>query len=355
MMSYFHLFSGWIRQEIFAIPGRIIATVFFILLLTAPLITQDQYYMRILTMASIFSIFAISWDILSGVAGQLNLGHGMFVGVAGYGAALLNIHFNLPPWVTIPLGAVVAVGFGLLAAIPALRLRGMFLGLVTLALPIILTGVVFGFPRFTGGEMGLSGIARLTSSKILNYYIVVVTFLVSAFLMYKFVDPKSKHIRTGIILHALREDELAARASGIYTVRYKLLAFAVSGFFAGIAGGLYVHYIRLAGPSVLDLMFSFQAILWTIFGSIATVYGAVVGVFFLYPMMELLTMFEWGTEYRFIIYAFVLIFTLIFMPEGLTVRVLDKLEVKCPRCKVVNFFYRKKCRACRTLMRHENS
>jgi branched-chain amino acid transport system permease protein len=204
-----------------------------------------------------------------------------------------------------------------------------------------------GFPNITGGEMGLSGIQELTSSRILSYYVVVAIFSVSAVIMYKFVDIDSKFIRTGLILFALREDEHAARASGINTVKYKLLAFAVSGFFAGIAGGLYVHYIRLASPSVLDLMFSFNPILWVIFGSIGTIYGGVVGVFILYPMMELLAMFEWGDMYRHLILAIFLIATLLYMPEGVTVRVLDKLEVKCARCKTVNFFHRKKCRACR--------
>jgi len=349
-MIYVRLFSGWIRQEIFAVPGRIIATVFAILLFTAPLITQEPYYLRIIVMASIFSIFAISWDVLSGVAGQLSLGHGLFFGVAAYATALLNLHLHLPPWITIPLGAVIAVCFGLIVGIPALRLRGMYLGLVTLTFPIILTGFLLVFSDYTGGEMGLSGIARLTSSKTLSYYVVIVTFAVSAFIMYKFVDTKSKFIRTGVILHALREDEIAARSAGIYTTQYKLLAFAFSGFFAGISGGLYAHYIKLAGPSTLDLFFSFQVILWSIFGSIGTIYGAVVGVFILYPLMEILSLFSWGEKTRFLIFAVILIFTLLFMPEGITVWVLDKLEVKCPRCKLVNFFTRQKCRACRALL-----
>lgn len=350
MMTYFRLFSGWIRQEIFAVPGRIIATVFFILLFTTPLITQEPYYLRIIVMAAIFSIFAISWDVLSGVAGQLSLGHGLFFGVAAYAAALLNIHLHMPPWVTIPLGAVIAVCCGLIVGIPALRLRGMYLGLVTLTFPIILTGFLFVFSGFTGGEMGLSGIARLTRSNTLSYYVVIVTFSVSAFIMYKFVDAKSKLVRTGIILHALREDEIAARGAGINTTRYKLLAFAVSGFFAGIAGGLYAHFIKLAGPSTLELFFSFQVILWCIFGGAATIYGAVVGVFILFPMMEILSLFAWGEQMRFVIFAVILIFILLFMPEGITVWVLDKIEVKCPRCKLVNFFTRQKCRACRALL-----
>lgn len=352
-MNYFYLFYGRIRQDIFAIPGRIIALIFFIALFAAPLITQEPYYLRIIIMASIFSIFTISWDVLSGVAGQLSLGHALFFGISAYAAALLNIHLGWPPWLTIPTGAIVAVFFGLLVGIPALRMRGMYLGLVTLTFPIILTGLLFAFP-FTGGEIGLSVITRFSRSYTVSYYIIAVVFALSAFIMYKFTDAKSKYIRTGIILHAIREDEITARSSGINTTGYKFLAFAVSGFFAGIAGGLYVHFIMLAEPSTLSLFFSIQAILWAVFGSVATIYGAVVGVFLLYPLTEVLSMFPWGEQLRFIIFAGILILTLLFMPEGISTWILDKIEVKCPRCKLINFSSRVKCRACRAVLHTEH-
>ena len=340
------------RQEIFAIPGRIIALIFCVALFIVPLITQEPYFLRIIIMACIFSIFAISWDVLSGVAGQLNLGHAFFFGVSAYAAALLNIHLGWPCWLTIPSGAFVAVTFGMFVAIPALRMRGMYLGLVTLTFPIILTGFLFAAP-FAGGEMGLSGVVRFSKSYVVTYYIIATVFLISAFIMYKFTDAKSKNVRIGIILHAIREDEIAARTSGINTTGYKLLAFGVSGFFAGIAGGLYVHFVMLAEPSTLSLFFSIQAILWAVFGSAGTIYGAVVGVFLLYPMTEVLSMFTWGEQLRFIVFAGILVFTLLFMPEGISTWILDKIEIKCPRCKLINFSTRVKCRACRAVLHPE--
>lgn len=351
MMAYFQLAYGWVRQEIFAQPGRLIALVFFVLLLSAPLITQEAQYLTIITMATIFAIFAMSWDLISGVTGQLSLGHGLFFGTSAYAAALLNLHLGWQPWITIPAGAVMASCFGALVAIPALRLRGIYLGLVTMTLPLIMTGIIFLFPDFTGGELGLYGIQRLSDSQNSSYYIVVIVFCVASFVLYKLSDPESKFIRIGIILTAIREDEIAARTSGIDTVKYKILAFVISGFFAGIAGGLYCHYIRLAGPSNLELFFSFQVLLWSIFGSTGTIYGAVVGVFVLYPMTELLSLFELGDKVRFIVFDIILIVALLFMPEGISIWILDKLEIKCPRCKIVNAFHRKKCRACRAVLR----
>jgi len=347
MRGHLFLFYRWLRGEVLSIPGRVIALVFFIGLFLLPVVTQEPYYLRIATLAIIFALFAASWDVLAGFAGQLNLGHGLFFGVSAYAAAFVNINLHWPPWITIPIGAVAAVLVGLIVGIPALRLRGMYLALVTLSFPLILIGLVFVFSDVTGGELGLFGTSVLSSSRVASYYIIAVTFTICVFAMYKFTDARSKYLRIGVLLHALREDEITARASGIYTTKYKLLAFAVSGFFAGIAGGLYTHYLRIAGPSTLELFFSFNALLWSIFGGLGTIYGAVVGTFILYPLTEVLSLFDLGEKIRFVVLAVVLISTLLFMPEGIAVWILDKIEVKCPRCKLVNVFWRKRCRSCR--------
>lgn len=347
MIANLRLLYRWFKIKVWAIPGRVIALFFFIFLILVPLITTDSYVIRVFTLAAIFAIYAASWDLLTGYTGQLNLGQALFFGAAAYAAALLNLRVTLPPWATIPLGGIAAVFVGLIAGIPALRLRGFYLGLVTLSFPVILSGIVFIFSDFTGGELGLFGIAPLSMSGVTDYYIVIIVMMVSLFCMYKITDTESSNIRVGIILHAIREDEITARNSGINTTRYKLFAFAASAFFAGIAGGLYTHYLRIAGPSTLELYFSFQAIIWTIFGGIRTISGAVAGVYILFIMMELLRMTQAGEQLRFILFAIILMFTLLFMPEGLTVWIRDKLEINCQRCKVVNVFTRNKCRACR--------
>jgi branched-chain amino acid transport system permease protein len=161
--------------------------------------------------------------------------------------------------------------------------------------------------------------------------------------MWKLTDSKSSFVRTGIIMHAIREDEIAARASGINTINYKLFAFAVGGFFAGLAGAMYAHFIRIAGPSSLDLTLSFQAIIWTVFGGIVSIYGAVVGTYILYPLTEVL---RGIAEYRLLIFAVIVIVILLFMPEGIAVWIRDKIERECPRCKLTNVSWRHQCRAC---------
>ncbi len=343
------------QGDVLAIPGRLIAFIFLIALFFIPLITQESYILFIFILVNIFVIFAVSWDFISGYTGQVNFGHAFFFGVAAYTAALLSKYLGLQPWATIPIGAVAATLAGVVMCLPALRLRGPYLSLVTLAMPLILLGIIKAFPDVTGGEHGISGLPPLANSRMAEYYIALVIMIASVFIMWKLTDAKSGLVRTGIILHAIREDEIAARATGINTIRYKLLAFIIGGFFAGLAGALYAHFLRIAGPSSLDLMLSFQAIIWTVFGGIVSIYGAVVGVYLLYPLMELLRQFNipvWpGSEImfsdlRFLIFSAMVIAILLFMPEGFAVWVRDKLERECPRCKLSNASWRRTCRAC---------
>jgi branched-chain amino acid transport system permease protein len=327
-----------IKNEVLVLPSRVSVIVFVLALLVFPLLTSDSYLLRILVLASIFAIFAASWDLLSGFTGQINFGHALFFGVGAYGAALLNLHSHIPPWGSIPLGAAAAVVAGLVVGIPSLRLRGTYLSLTTLAFPIVLLGLVFAFPDFTGGELGVSGIARLTTTRVGDYYITVLLMLGLCFLMWKITDSN-----TGIIFHAIREDEIAVRAAGINTTRYKLLAFSLSGFFAGIAGGLYAHFMRIAGPSTLEVSLSFTVVIWAIFGGIVTIYGPIGAVFLLYPLLELLRFVQ---EYRTLMFAGIVLVILLYMPDGLFPWVREKIEKECPRCKVRNIATRHTCRIC---------
>ncbi len=331
-----------IKGEVLVLPSRMVVAAFILILLGLPLVTQDPYLLRILILTSIFAIFAASWDLLSGFTGQMNFGHALFFGVGAYGAALLNQRLHLPPWGSIPLGALVAVLAGLIVGIPCLRLRGTYLALTTLSFPIILMGIVFAIPEITGGELGISGLDRIVRSRVSQYYITVVVMVVMVVAMWKITDSN-----IGIIFHAIREDEVAVRASGINTTRYKLMAFCLSGFFAGIAGGLYAHFMRIAGPSTLEVSMSFQVVIWSVFGGVVTIWGPVGAVFILFPLLEF---FRFWPELRMLMFAIVILLILRFMPQGLLPWLRDKIENECPRCKIRNVATRKTCRICATSM-----
>jgi branched-chain amino acid transport system permease protein len=271
----------------------------------------------------------------------VNFGHALFFGAGAYTSALLSLKLGLSPWATIWAGAAVALLFGFLVGYLCLRLRGSYLSLATLAFPLIALGLLFAFPDFSGGELGVTGLRRLAQTPAGNYYLAAGSMLTTVFALWLLADS-----RFGIVLHAIRDDEVAARASGINTLRYKLMVFAVAGAAAGFAGALFAHYMRVAGPSTLEVAFSFQVVIWGIFGGLATIYGPVAAVFILYPLTEYLGSFRTFGELRLLIFALIVLVVLLFMPRGLTPWVRDKIETQCPRCKQRNAFWKKLCRLC---------
>ena len=339
-----------LRNEVFVLPSRTLVALWAAAVLLLPLVYGDAYVLRILTMTCIFAIFAASWDLLAGYTGQVNFGHALFFGAGAYTSALMSSKLGLSPWATIWAGAAVALFLGFVVGYLCLRLRGSYLSLATLAFPLIALGMLFAFPDFSGGELGISGLRRLVVTPMANYYVASLSMLVIVFGLWALADSKF-----GIVLHAIRDDEVAARASGINTMRYKLVVFAIAGAAAGFAGALFAHYLRVAGPSTLEVALSFQVVIWGIFGGVATIYGPVAAVFILYPLTEWLGSFRAFGELRLLIFAIIVLLVLLFMPRGLTPWVRDKLETQCPRCKQRNPFFRKLCRLCGAALKAEVS
>ena len=330
-----------LKTEVLVLPSRTLALVWMAALLALPFVYGDAYVMRILTMTCIFAIFAASWDLLAGYTGQVNFGHALFFGAGAYTSALLSLKLGLSPWLTIWAGAAVAMLFGFLVGYLCLRLRGSYLSLATLAFPLIALGLLFAFPDFSGGELGISGLRRLMITPTGNYYVAALSMLVIVVALWLLADSKF-----GLVLHAIRDDEVAARASGINTLRYKMTVFAIAAAAAGFAGALFAHYLRVAGPSTLEVALSFQVVIWGIFGGVATIYGPVAAVFILYPLTEYLGSFPGVGELRLLIFAVIVLLVLLFMPRGLAPWVRDKIETQCPRCKQRNAAWKKICRLC---------
>jgi branched-chain amino acid transport system permease protein len=330
-----------LKNEVLILPSRTLVLVWIAGLAVLPFVYGDAYVLRILTMTCLFAIFAASWDLLAGYTGQVNFGHALFFGAGAYTSALMSLKLGISPWLTIFAGAAVAMLIGFLVGYLCLRLRGSYLSLATLAFPLIALGLLFAFPDFSGGELGISGVRRLAVTPMGNYYIALVSMLIIVFGLWLIADS-----RFGIVMHAIRDDEVAARASGINTLRYKMAVFAISAAAAGFGGALFAHYLRVAGPSTLEVALSFQVVIWGIFGGVATIYGPVAAVFLLYPMTEWLGSFKAFGEMRLLIFAVIVLLVLLFMPRGLAPWVRDKIETVCPRCKQRNGAWRSVCRLC---------
>src|SRR5712692_4344590 len=258
-MYWLHRAWAELRNDVFVLPSRTLVFAWVIALLAFPVVYGDPYVLRILTMTCLFAIFAASWDLLAGYTGQVNFGHALFFGAGAYTSALASLKLGVSPWVTIWAGAAVAMFFGYLAGYLCLRLRGSYLSLATLAFPLIALGLLFAFPDFSGGELGISGLRRLMPTPTGNYYVAAIAMLAVVFGLWALADSKF-----GIVLHAIRDDEVAARASGINTPRYKLAVFSICAAAAGFAGALFAHYLRVAGPSSLEVALSFQVVIWGI-------------------------------------------------------------------------------------------
>lgn len=336
----------FLRTEVFVLPSRIIVLLFALGLLALPLFTDDPYILRILIMTSLLATFAASWDFLAGYSGQVNFGHALFFGAAAYASALINVHAGLTPLVTIPLGALLAGALGALVGLLCLRLRGAYLSLTTLALPIILVSLFFAMPELTGGELGIRRVQRITNDRVINYYIAVVLMLAVCGILWKIGESKF-----GLILHALREDQVALRAAGINTTRYKILAFTISAVAAGLAGAVYGHFLRSVGPATLDVQLSFQAVIFGVVGGMVSIVGPVAAVFVLYPLTEYLADFEVFSAFRLLIFAVIVLLVLLFMPRGFVPWIRDRMETVCQRCKNRNTATRSSCRVCGTTLR----
>lgn len=332
-------FLRYFKSEVCPIPTRMLAVIGLILLLILPFFASQPHILRLLIMVNIYAIFAASWDLISVYTGQLVLGHALFFGTAAYTCALLNTILGWPPWATIFIGTFVAVLTGLVAGVPALRLKGLYLGLTTLAMPIVLSGIIVAFRGFTGGEQGIIGVELLVTNRVIYYYITLLIMIASVVILMRITRSK-----VGLIFQAIRDDELTAKASGVNTTFFKLLSFTVSGLFAGLSGGLYAHFIRVIGPSVLDFNFSFMPIIWTVFGGGASIVGPVLGVFILVPVVEMLRTYL--GENATLVYYFILIAAVVFASGGILRWITRHLDKPCPICSTVNAFTRRQCRSC---------
>jgi branched-chain amino acid transport system permease protein len=289
------------RLKVFLLASFILAFL--------PALTQNYYFLGILIYANIYSIFSASWDILGGVTGIFSLGHALFFGVAAYMSGALNLFLGLPPWMTIPIGGAFGVIVGSVVAVPSLRLKNEYFALASLIFPSILTGIIFMYPELTGGEVGLYSIAPISGDIVVTYYSSLLLMLVSIFVLVKILNSQF-----GLILRSIRDDKETAEASGIDTTKYKFLAFALSGFFAGIAGGFQAHLLMSVGPSFFDPFYSLQAMINAALGGMGTIVGAIGGSYLMSFLNEALRSIA---QFRVLVYALVLILVFRYLPGGI--------------------------------------
>jgi branched-chain amino acid transport system permease protein len=280
-----------------------------------PFLTDNMFIINLLVLMLISIIFASAWNLLA-YSGQGSLGHAAFLGIGAYGSTLIATKSGISPLVTIFLGAAIAAFVGILIGLTCVRLKEWFLAMVTFGFAIIVqTLTVSVLAPVTGGWDGIAS-ARLVSSSIpgyqlIEYYIVLGITIASIAVIWYIMRSK-----VGLAFLAIRENELEARAAGIDPVRYRLLAFALSAYLAGVAGALQIHHIGYLTPELYGVDNSFWPVTYVILGGLGTLAGPVVGTVVLTIIWEGLkaTGMTFG---RYVIIGIILILAIIFLPRGL--------------------------------------
>lgn len=269
----------------------------------------SAYILGILTVAYYFGVFAMSWDLLFGFAGEVNFGPTFLIGVGAYSSGILNNLYGISPYLCIAIGACAAVIAGLVLALPALRVRGPYFGLTTLVAVLILQSFVVVFADLTGGEIGLTIPDILSIDATVNYWIALVFMTVSAAILFGLAQSP-----VGLILQASGQDPVQAGALGFNIVKHKLAAFVVSAFFSGLSGALLVFYMGTASVgTVVDIAIGVQVIVAAVLGGRRTVIGAALGAIFLIVAGEFLR--PAGQISTFIVSAVALL-VILFFPNG---------------------------------------
>lgn len=273
----------------------------------------STYQNKVLLLVGINIILAVSLNVATGYLGQLPLGHAGFMAVGAYTSALFTKYSTLPEPVAFAagliLGAAMACLFGVLIGIPALRLSGDYLAILTLGfgeiIRITLNNIdnVLGFSLFYGAK-GLKNIPKYSDLVSVFLCVVLTCFFIHTML-------KSRHGRAVL---AIRDNEIAAESCGIQTTYYKVMAFSFSAAFAGLAGGLYAGYLGVLDPSGFDFMKSIEILVMVVLGGMGSMLGSILSATVLTILPEALRSFS---DYRMVLYSVVLIFMMIFRPGGL--------------------------------------
>lgn len=296
-----------IKKINYAVTLALVIILFIILRVSLNLGIINRYQSSILNFLCINIILATSLNVTVGCLGQINLGHAGFMSIGAYAAALFTKSGLIPGvpgyLVGLLIGGALAGVIGFLIGIPALRLKGDYLAIITLAFGEIIR-VLIEFFKFTGGAQGLKSIPWMQDFTVIYFLMVC-----SVIFMYSLMTT-----RHGRAVLAIREDEIAAEASGINTTYYKTFAFIISAIFAGIAGGMYAHNIGIIVPKQFDYNYSVNILVMVVFGGMGSFTGSIISAIVLTILPEFLRSFA---DYRMIIYSLALILIMLFRPTGL--------------------------------------
>lgn len=279
------------------------AIIYVVILLLSQFGIINDFAQSTIILICINIILAVSLNLINGYTGQFSMGHAGFMSIGAYLSAVLTLDFNMFFPVSLLAGGLLAAIFGLLIGMPTLRLKGDYLAIATLGFGEIIKIVLLNID-YVGGASGLSGIPKSTTWSWVFAFTVLTVIIINNFV-------NSTHGRACI---AIRENEIAAESMGINTTKYKVMAFVIGAFFAGIGGGLSAHMFYIIKPDSFNFIKSFEILVIVVLGGLGSTFGSIVGAIVLTLLFAGLQDFP---EVRMIIYSALLILMMIFRPSGL--------------------------------------
>ncbi|MEH2545394.1 ABC-type branched-subunit amino acid transport system ATPase component/ABC-type branched-subunit amino acid transport system permease subunit [Bradyrhizobium sp. AZCC 2262] len=298
--------------------------VFTALYAVVSLSVTNSYYQLVMTLVPVWAIFGLSWNLLSGYTGLISFGHAAFFGVGAYAVVLGQIHFDLSPWIMIPIAAILGGIAGLLIGFPTFRLQGHYFALAMLAYPLAILYVFewLGLQEVTLPIKRDNPIAYMQFADHRLYTLLALALMLATILLTRAVERS----RFGMALLAIKQNEAAAEAAGINALAWKLRAVTLSGAIAGAVGGFYAVVLLVVTPqSVFGMLVSAQALTVAMFGGVGTVWGPVIGSVILIPLAETLNA-EAGSRFpgiQGVIYGLAIICVILLAPEGLFWKIRD--------------------------------
>lgn len=316
MMQKIKQNKDFIIKAVFVLAGYLLIAV----LIDAGILNRQ--FKALVVPIAVNIMLAVSLNLIIGFLGELTLGHAGFMSIGAYAGALFTLNSKLPSFLNLILavliGGLLAALFGFLIGVPVLRLRGDYLAIVTLAFGEIIKSVLNVLP-FTNGAKGLSGIEKMTNVSHYTevYILMIVTILVIVNLV------KSKQ---GRAICAVRDNAIAAESVGIPVSRFKILAFTVSAFFAGVAGVIYAHNVGMLKPDTFDYNKSIEILVIVVLGGMGNVKGSIIAAVLLTILPEAL---RGADELRMLLYAAALIIMMLFHGSGIKEKIGRKLPWRC--------------------------
>ena len=310
---------------------RLAGPLVLLVLATVPLWLANPYHVHILIQAGIFSVLALSLNLLLGYAGQLSLGHAAFFGIGAYATAIVTVKAEWSPWAGLLVAVVLPGLAGWMIGRIALRIRGAYFVLLTISFAGVVSLVSQNWMDLTNGPLGIPDIPALAlvlpglgevslRTKAAFFYVVLIAAAAAYLVCARLVGS-----RVGRAMVALRENETLAESVGIDATHYLVLATVISAAMAGLGGWLYAHYTRFVSPEVFLFVYTVTMVIMVVAGGKGTLAGPIVGALIFTALPEVLrevTSWQW----QMLLYGVILILTLLFLPRGIVPTVRDRLR-----------------------------